>query len=372
MRKKLRSTNSKRFTHIMSDNKNKNQNNMNSSDTRGRSPLVITVFISISVMLIATVISTFFYVYTTTNIAKEQNITSPIKYTQYYALVCEDNDFNRQIFQYAKEKGDEMGICVDMLSIRTSHDYSIEVLFEIALESNVDGIIVDARDAQKMRPYIDKACQRGVDVVTLLSDSPDSMRRSSIQISAYNLGKTYGQQVISKEIYGDEKILVINDSSKTDASQNLIFTGIQDTVYKALDKDNSVSLTNYSVNGSDTFVMEEMIRNIFIDEELMPDIIICPDDQATEVVYQALVDYNKVGLVRLIGYHDSQTVLDGIKQGVIEATIAVDVKELGEYSVEALAEYKATGFASEYYSVDSTLIDIMNVSNFEPSQDEEQ
>ena len=104
--------------------------------------------------------------------------------------------------------------------------------------------------------------------------------------------------------------------------------------------------------------MEEDIRSLFVDENSMPEVIICPDDQATEVVYQALVDYNKVGLVRLIGYHDSQTVLDGIRQGVIEASIAVDVKELGEYAVEALAEYKATGFASEYYSVDSTLINI--------------
>ena len=49
----------------------------------------------------------------------------------------------------------------------------------------------------------------------------------------------------------------------------------------------------------------------------------------------------------------------------------VDVEELGEYSVEALAEYKATGFASEYYSVDSTLIDINNISSIY-SNDEEQ
>ncbi|MDO4188249.1 MAG: sugar ABC transporter substrate-binding protein [Lachnospiraceae bacterium] len=336
---------------------------MNNSDARGRSPLVITVFVSIAVMILATVISTLFYAYTTSNIDKERSITSSNEYSQYYALVCENNEFNRQVYEYAKEKGDELGICVDMLSIRTNHDYSVEDLFEIALESNVDGIIVEARDAQNMKNSIDKACQRGVDVVTLLSDCRDSMRRSSIQISAYNLGKIYGQQVVSKELYGDEKILVINDSSKSDASQNLIFTGIQDTVYNALDKENSVSISNYSVDGSDAFGMEEMIRDIFIDEELMPDIIICPDDQATEVVYQALVDYNKVGFVRLLGYHDSKTVLDGIKQGVIEATIAVDVKQLGEYSVEALSEYKATGFASEYYSIDSTLIDIMNISS---------
>lgn len=338
-----------------------NNNNIMSSDARGKSPLVITVFISITVMLIATVISSLFYVNTTKKITDESNQSGNISYEQYYSLICEDNEFNRQIYEYAKAKGDELNICVDMLSMRTSYDYSIEELFEVALESKVDGIIVEAKDAQKMKELIDKACSRGIDVVTLLSDSPDSMRRSSIQVSAYNLGKTYGQQVVSKKMEGDEKILVINDSSNSDASQALIFTGIQDTVLSSFGTENAISISQYSFDGSDTFAMEEDIRSIFLSEETIPDVIICPDDQATEVVYQALVDYNRVGTVRLIGYHNSKTIIDGISKGVIEASIVVDVKGLGEYAVEALSEYKATGFASEYYSVDSELIDIYSL-----------
>ena len=347
----------------MSENKKTNHNNIN-SDARGRKPLVITVFISIVFMLTITIISFIYYTYTQKNISNDSSISGNREYSQYYALICDDNDFNGQIFEYAKIKGDEMGICVDMLSKRMDNDHTIDELFEIAMQSKVDGIIVEAKDAQKMKTLIDEACSNGIDVVTLLSDSPDSMRRSSIQVGAYNLGKVYGHQVITKELKGDEKILVINDSSNTDSSQNLIFSGIQDTLNNEIGTNNSIQVQAYSVDGSDTFVMEEMIRSIFIDEMLIPDIIICPDDQATEVVYQALVDYNKVGQIRLIGYHDSSTVLSGIRQGVIEASIAVDVRELGEYSVEALNEYKATGFASEYYSVDSTLIDINNVSSY--------
>ena len=345
----------------MKDTNQTNNNNIMSSDARGKSPLVITVFISITVMLIATVISSLFYVNTTKKITDESNQSGNISYEQYYSLICEDNEFNRQIYEYAKAKGDELNICVDMLSMRTSYDYSIEELFEVALESKVDGIIVEAKDAQKMKELIDKACSRGIDVVTLLSDSPDSMRRSSIQVSAYNLGKTYGQQVVSKKMEGDEKILVINDSSNSDASQALIFTGIQDTVLSSFGTENAISISQYSFDGSDTFAMEEDIRSIFLSEETIPDVIICPDDQATEVVYQALVDYNRVGTVRLIGYHNSKTIIDGISKGVIEASIVVDVKGLGEYAVEALSEYKATGFASEYYSVDSELIDIYSL-----------
>jgi len=349
----------------MNDNKPKINENKKSSDARGRSPLVVTVFISIIVMLIVTASSFYFYVYTRDNLSEDINESGDVEYSQYYAFICDNDEFNRQIYQYAKEKGNEDGICVDMLSQRIDTDYSIEELFEIARQSNVDGIIVEAKDAQKMKSLIDEACNAGIDVVTLLSDSPDSLRRSSIQVGAYNLGKTYGQQIVSKKLRGEERILVIGDASKSDASQNLIFKGIQDYVLANAENSSELSLVNYPIDGTDTFEMEETIRSIFIDEETSPDIIICTDNQATEIVYQFLVDYNRVGEVRLIGYHDSQTILSGIRQGVIEATIAVDVKELGEYSVEALSEYKETGYASEYYSVDSTLIDIENVLKYE-------
>lgn len=343
---------------------NSNNHNNNSSDSRGKNPLVIAVFISVIVMLIASVTGFIFYAYTARNLESELNPISSKEYGQYYALICDKSDFNSQIYEHAKARGEEMGICVDMLSQRVNQEYSTEELFEIAMQSKVDGIIVEAKEGQKMKSLIDAACLKGIDVVTLLSDSPDSMRRSYIQVGAYNLGKTYGQQIVSKVMKGNEKILIIADTSNSESSQNLIYTGVQDYVYAKIGTDCSVQFESYPVDGSDTFVMEEMIRNIFIDEEKKPDIIICPDDQSTEIVYQALVDYNRVGQIRLLGYHDSQTIINGIMQGVIEASIAVDVREIGEYVVDALSEYKATGFASEYYSVDSTLIDINNVSSY--------
>ncbi len=347
----------------MSENNLTNKKTDNSG-ARGKRPLVITVFISILVMLIVTAVSFYFYVYTKSTIKNEINNSGSIEYSQYYALICDNTEFNRQVFESAKNRGDELGICVDMLSQRIDHDYSIEELFEIAIASNVDGIIVEADDTQKMKNLIDNAEAEGIDVVTLLSDRPDTSRRSSVQVGAYNLGKIYGQQVVSKELAGNETVIVINDSSRPDTTETLIFAGVQDTINSALEDGTFVQVVSYAVDGSDNFVMEEMIRQLFIDEELTPNVIICPDDQATQVVYQALVDYNKVGLVRLIGYHDSQTVLSGIRQGVIEATIAVDVDELGKYAVEALSEYRSTGFASEYYSVDSRLIDINNISSY--------
>lgn len=346
----------------MTENNITNNNKIN-SDARGQKPLVIAVFVSIAVMLVATITGFYYYAYATRRINDEDTVGSSM-YEQYYALICDNNEFNRQIYQFAKEKGDELGICVDMLSQRIDYNYTTEELFEIAMESQVDGIIVEAKDGQKMKGLIDKACNEGIDVVTLLSDSPDSLRRSSIQVGAYNLGKAYGQRVVSEKLRGNEQILVIANTANSESVQNLIFTGIKDTVNREAGEDSEIQFELHSVDGSDTFVMEEMIRSLFIDDERTPEIIICPDSQATEIVYQALVDYNKVGNVRVIGYHDSETVTAGIRQGVIEASIVVDVRELGEYSVEALSEYRATGFSSEYYSVDSKLIDASNVSEY--------
>lgn len=323
--------------------------------------LLLTVLISIGLMIGISVISFVMFTRTSKSLASV-NGTGQI-YDEYYALICENNDFYRQVYKFAKSEGDANNICVDMFSERYSDEYSIADLLKIAIESKVDGIIVEANASAEIASLIDEATNKGINVVTLMNDCSDSMRRSSIQVSGYNLGRQYGSQVASSELFFGERILFITDSSKLSSGEMLIFTGIQDYINEVTPNMN-ISMSAYAVDGSDIFVIEEMIRDIFKDESLLPDVIICPDERTTASVYQALVDYNRVGEIRLLGYYDSDTTLRGIKEGVIEASITVDVSQLGEYAVSALYEYNNYGYVSDYYTVDTTLINAKNIDGF--------
>ena len=77
-------------------------------------------------------------------------------------------------------------------------------------------------------------------------------------------------------------------------------------------------MTLVSVDDTNAFSVEESIRDIFMEEEL-PDIIICLNELNTTCVYQAVVDYNKVGEVSILGYYDSETIINAIDRNVIYA-----------------------------------------------------
>ena len=92
--------------------------------------------------------------------------------------------------------------------------------------------------------------------------------------------------------------------------------------------------------------------------------LVCMDEVVTECVYQALVDYNEVGNVDVVGFYYSDVILDAISKGIISSAIALDMKEIGTYSVNALVEYSSLGHTSSYYSVGQHVINKNNVCTY--------
>ena len=109
---------------------------------------------------------------------------------------------------------------------------------------------------------------------------------------------------------------------------------------------------------------EEFVRDIFVSEENLPDVLVCMDEVVTECVYQALVDYNQVGNVDVVGFYYSDVILDGISKGIISSAIALDMDEIGRYSVNALEEFSSLGHTSNYYSVGQHVITRSNVGAY--------
>lgn len=118
------------------------------------------------------------------------------------------------------------------------------------------------------------------------------------------------------------------------------------------------------VDNENTFSAEESIRDIFMSSEVLPDIIICLDELSTACVYQAVVDYNKVGSIDIIGYYDAPAILRAIERKVVYSTISIDTRQMGRLCVEALNEYYELGNVSQYFSVDVAVISSNNIINY--------
>lgn len=289
-------------------------------------------------------------------------------YARYYAMIVEDrkSDFWQAIYRSAYEAGLESDIYVDLFGENLSQNYSRLELMEIAIYSEVDGIIVEADESRDMANLIDRAACAHIPVVTIYNDSTSSSRCSYVGAGNYDIGREYGRQVLiignSRRVSQD--VLVLMDANSEDGSQNIVWTGIQETILRENDNDAiEYHLSMETIDDSTTFTVEESIRNIFMQEEV-PDIIICLNERDTTCVYQTVVDYNRVGEVRILGHYTSDTILRGIYRNVIDATVTVDTGQMGKYCVDALEEYEALGNTSDYFAADIAVIDSYNVSDY--------
>lgn len=293
-----------------------------------------------------------------------QKETTDQSYDRYYVMISQDSksDFWRSVYEGAFEKGKENNIYVELLGEKYGERFTRDDLMRIAISSMVDGIIVDADETEEMTALIDEAVSHNIPVVTLYNDSSKSMRCSFVGIGSYNLGVEYGRKVLEIVREGENvDVAILVNSDAKDTSQNIFCSAISDTISK--NKNKVINLSLVSVDNKNAFSVEESIRDLFMEENL-PDIIICLNEVTTTCLYQAVIDYNKVGQVNILGYYDSDIIINAIDTGVIEATASINTRQMGEYCIQALEEYYDYGNTSQYFIADIAFIHKLNVKKY--------
>lgn len=298
-------------------------------------------------------------------------------YDRYYMMITADNtSFWQSVYEGAKERALEDNVYIDWMDNEPDAEYEIEDMMKIAIASSVDGIVVMAGADDSMTELINEADDSGIPVVTLYSDNAQSRRCSFVGVGSYNLGREYGRKALeiirNKENAensekGSDKnevsIALLVNSYSQNLDQNILCAGIQEVIDQEFDDNIEAELKLLTVDDTNAFSAEESIRDIFLEENL-PDIIICLNELNTTCVYQAVVDYNRVGQVDILGYYDSDTILNAVSRGVIAATVSVDTHQMGEYCIDALEEYTLLGYTSQYLTADITLISQENVADY--------
>ncbi len=298
---------------------------------------------------------------TTGSFSKEE----PKIYDNYYVMIVDDvnSSFWKSVYARAKEIGEVNNTYVELMGNGLNTNYSKLELLRIAIESSVDGIFLEADESSNMTKLIDEAVDNGIPVITVVGDNTASTRQSFVGISSYNLGREYGSQVLSLSGNQDTKVLILMTAQAKDSGQNIIYSGLQEMI-EASGKSKKIHLDSIAIDSNSSFAAEETIRDIFMGSIELPNIMICLDELNTTCAYQAIVDYNKVGEVNIIGYYDSLNILNAIRKKVIHSTISVKTEQIGEYLMEAIMEYQSVGQVSEYYTVDTSLITLENIEDY--------
>ena len=342
-------------------------------DKKNRGILIATVVLGVLLILTVAFSIIFFY----KRIKDARSILAMDKantYDSYYVLITDnaDSDFWQSVYEGAVEEAALHNAYVELLGTNLEETLSTQDLIRIALNSNVDGIIVEGDDNEDIvNLLLQENRDKKIPVVTVSDDNMDSKRISYIGVSSYNLGKEYGDQ-LTEYVKGNVdpadkcRVMVLMDDTFTLNSRSIILTAINESI----EKDNltdRIALSSQVVSSDKDYAAEEEIRSIFVGENSHsgPDVIICLSEKNTLCVYQTVVDYNKVGDVVIFGYYLSPTIKDAIDKDIISSSIVVDTNQVGKKSVEAMNEYEETGYVSEIYLIDADIATKENLDSFD-------
>ncbi len=288
------------------------------------------------------------------------------EYGHHYVMIPDDASSNlwQDIYDSAKKAAAEQDAYVELLCNWSAGEYTPVSYIDIAIAAKVDGIIVRPDGTMKMRKAINEAEEAGIPVVTILDDDTDSSRKSFVGINSYQMGTTYGREILACIDEATRKITVLMDSN--DSGKDLTFKEMKATILAGLPEQmrEKVDIQSLRIAESSTFDAEERIRDLFNKGQDRPDILICMNERYSECAYQAMVDYNQVGDVDIIGYYRSDTMLNAVQKGTVPIAVTLNAEQMGKRSVEALEEYHSMGHTSSYFSVDLDIITKQNVNQF--------
>ena len=338
--------------------------------------LVFAAICAVVFMLFATIFSIVSYVNNMGQVSQLLEAAEYDQYDYYVAFISSDDssDFWQQVYAAAKEYGRQQGIYVDMISASLNNEYSQAELLQMAIDMDCDGIMVEGQENEEIEVLLKKATDAGVTIITMQNDCAIDYRTSYVGVSAYSMAQLYADQLSTIMIAEPEPsepvdVLVLEGPTANESSVGILVTGIQENL-ASVEGIPSFTVERQYIEDSDAFSTEEFVQDMFQKEQL-PDIIICLDELTTTSVYQTMIDYNKVGQLQLLGYYQSDAIFQGISQGVISCTVTVDAQGMGQSAVDAFAEYKDTGYVSDYIMANVSLIDKDNVSEYMQEVDDE-
>ena len=301
-----------------------------------------------------------FFVFFTNNFYKsvwkksglEEAEESRVYESQYEMIVGSGkNEFWQAIYESAKKTAENHNAYLEFHASDMGTGYNEIDYMEISIAAGVDGIILEFNGEEALKKEIDKAETAGIPVITIMNDAPDSKRQSFVGVNDYQMGQAYGEQVAALMDENTETALILLDSEKGDFEKSQIYSQINNVVMEQENGEND-KIQAQNLMPENKFDIEEAIRTIFQSPEGPPQILVCMDEVTTECAYQAMIDFNMVGEVKIIGYYVSDTIREAVNKGLIPVTCTLDTEKMGKDCIEALWEYKQEGRVNSYYNVE--------------------
>jgi ABC-type sugar transport system, periplasmic component len=268
------------------------------------------------------------------------NGTSSKAVRKYHFVVISQNTndtFWQSVKKGAARAGQEFNVAVEFSGpVIASESEELQSL-DIAIDSNVDGIAIDAPAKSQFTTLINKAISKGIAVATIESDDRASRRSVYIGPNSYQAG-VEAAMLVSQASLGKARVAMIlggNYAQTSDYSHDKILNGFRET----LGQSTGIRIETVITPNAGFFAAEQTIHDIL---ENYPNIdtVVCTSSDDTLQVVHVLIDLNKLGSVRVIGYNDTDQIRQYIKKDDIYGAVVENPEETGYRSIQWLTKNK--------------------------------
>lgn len=205
-----------------------------------------------------------------------------------------------------------------------------QTAFQAAVAQNPKGLLVSAADPNLMKADIDAAVAKGIPVITIDSDTPDSKRLVFIGTNNRQAG-LMGAKRLVKELNGRGNVVVYTMPGQSNLEERL--HGYKDV----LAENPGIKIVDTVDMKGDPRVAFDRTSDTLSKGKSKPDAFVCLEAISCKEVADVL-DRNKITGKTIIAMDTDQGTMDWIKKGMIAATIAQKPFTMAYYGLKMLGD----------------------------------
>ncbi|MBO7135443.1 MAG: substrate-binding domain-containing protein [Spirochaetaceae bacterium] len=262
-----------------------------------------------------------------------------------------DADFLQEVYEGASSVAEEYDAVVELL-LPDSHadDVSISSWLEYAEYVGASGIIAYVDDEKEIVSSPVDVYGEKIPLVTLGNDNPNSSHISYIGTNKYELGRQLAKLVKSIKPENAE-LLIVTDTNHNSEATNIMLAAFSESLGASANLSWNILETGRNRNISS----DEIIRQTFIKNPKI-NMVICLSLEDTLRVTQSVIDLNRTGQIKIIGFHESAKTLEYLSKGILSAIISFAPEEVGIKAMKEIFDYKQNGYANGYIVNDINVI----------------
>ncbi|RKL61979.1 sugar ABC transporter substrate-binding protein [Thermoanaerobacteraceae bacterium SP2] len=295
-----------------------------------------------------------------------ESVFAPVPKYHFYMVAPNSVDpFWKEVYKGAMDAAKNYNVALEFNAPRFNDSQEEMKYLEIAVTSRVDGIVTHVSYDRDFAALIDRADNGGIPVVTIENDAPKSRRKAFVGSNSFMLGEEAGKIMI-KATGGKAGIAVImaNELQKDAANQNLKLNGFLNAIKAYPD----MQVTDIYNSKFGILSAEEITQSILNSGKKIY-AIYCMDSVDTIGTSQVVVDLNRVGDVKIVGYGDTPDILRYIDKGIIYGTVMSDPYKMGYESIKALIEIMEKDTTSTFIDTGVKIITKENLETYRKSME---